>query len=148
MGRPFHGTVLRRLASFSRLIVFDKRGTGMSDRSPDDRAPLLEDRVNDIASLMDTVGSERAAIMGLSETGAVALLFAATYPERERKRWLPMARSRRGRRWSDLPVGPRPLAPLSASEVGHFAQVTSVTGRPARHRLPAPGRVSMIRLSR
>jgi pimeloyl-ACP methyl ester carboxylesterase len=80
MGRPFHGTVLRRLASFSRLIVFDKRGTGMSDRSPDDRAPLLEDRVADIASLMDTVGSERAAIMGLSETGAVALLFAATVP--------------------------------------------------------------------
>ena len=70
--------------SFSRLIVFDKRGTGMSDRPPDDRPALLEDRVNDIASLMDTVGSERAAIMGLSETGAVALLFAATYPERTR----------------------------------------------------------------
>jgi pimeloyl-ACP methyl ester carboxylesterase/class 3 adenylate cyclase len=73
---------LRRLASFSRLIVFDKRGTGMSDRPPDARAPLLEDRVADIATLMDTVGSERAAMMGLSETGAVALLFAATYPER------------------------------------------------------------------
>ncbi len=56
----------------------------MSDRPPDDRPGLLEDRVNDIASLMDTVGSERAAMMGLSETGAVALLFAATYPERTR----------------------------------------------------------------
>ena len=54
----------------------------MSDRSADEDAPLLEDRVNDIATLMDTVGSERAAMMGLSETGAVALLFAATYPER------------------------------------------------------------------
>jgi pimeloyl-ACP methyl ester carboxylesterase/class 3 adenylate cyclase len=74
----------RRLGSFSRLIVFDKRGTGMSDRPSDDRAPLLEDRVGDIASLMDTVGSERAALMGLSETSAVALLFAATYPERTR----------------------------------------------------------------
>ena len=75
---------LRRLASFSRLIVFDKRGTGMSDRVPDDRPALLEDRVSDIATLMDTVGSDRAAIVGLSETGAVALLFAATHPERTR----------------------------------------------------------------
>ncbi|MEX1124512.1 MAG: adenylate/guanylate cyclase domain-containing protein [Acidimicrobiia bacterium] len=79
---PHMARFLRRLASFSRLIVFDKRGTGMSDRPPNERAPLLEDRVSDIATLMDTVGSERAAIMGLSETGAVALLFAATYPER------------------------------------------------------------------
>jgi pimeloyl-ACP methyl ester carboxylesterase len=75
---------LRRLASFTRLIVFDKRGTGLSDRAPDERPGLLGERVNDIASLMDTVGSERAAIMGLSGTGAVALLFAATYPERTR----------------------------------------------------------------
>jgi pimeloyl-ACP methyl ester carboxylesterase/class 3 adenylate cyclase len=79
---PSMARFFRRLASFSRLIVFDKRGTGMSDRTPDDRPGLLEDRVRDIASLMDTVGSERAAIMGLSETGAVALLFAATHPER------------------------------------------------------------------
>jgi pimeloyl-ACP methyl ester carboxylesterase len=81
---PHMARFFRRLASFSRLIVFDKRGTGMSDRSVDENAPLLEDRVNDIATLMDTVGSERAAIMGLSETGAVALLLAATYPERTR----------------------------------------------------------------
>lgn len=81
---PAFARFLRRLASFSRLIVFDKRGTGMSDRAPDDRPALLEDRVNDIASLMDAVGSKRAAIMGISETGPVALLFAATYPERTR----------------------------------------------------------------
>ena len=81
---PSMARFLRRLASFSRLIVFDKRGTGMSDRVPDDRPALLEDRVSDIATLMDTVGSDRAAIVGLSETGAVALLFAATHPERTR----------------------------------------------------------------
>ncbi len=81
---PSMARFLRRLASFSRLIVFDKRGSGMSDPTPDERPGLLEDRVNDIATLMDTVGSERAAIMGLSETGAVALLFAATYPGRTR----------------------------------------------------------------
>ena len=79
---PSMARFFRRLASFARLIVFDKRGTGMSDRTPDDRPGLLEDRARDIATLMDTVGSERAAIMGLSETGAVALLFAATHPER------------------------------------------------------------------
>jgi pimeloyl-ACP methyl ester carboxylesterase/class 3 adenylate cyclase len=81
---PSLARFLRRLGSFSRLIVFDKRGTGLSDRAPDDRPGLLEDRVNDIASLMDTVGSDRAVIMGQSETGGVALLFAATYPERTR----------------------------------------------------------------
>ena len=81
---PHMARFYRRLASFSRLIVFDKRGTGMSDRPSDERPPLLEDRVGDIASLMDTVGSERAALMGLSETSAVALLFAATNPERTR----------------------------------------------------------------
>lgn len=81
---PSLARFLRRLGSFTRLIVFDKRGTGMSDRPADDRAPLLEDRVNDIATLMDAVGSERAVIMGQSETGGVALLFAATHPERTR----------------------------------------------------------------
>jgi pimeloyl-ACP methyl ester carboxylesterase len=79
---PPDGPVPSTAGLFSRLIVFDKRGTGMSDRSADEDAPLLEDRVKDIATLMDTLGSERAAMMGLSETGAVALLFAATYPER------------------------------------------------------------------
>jgi pimeloyl-ACP methyl ester carboxylesterase/class 3 adenylate cyclase len=81
---PHMARFFRRLASFCRLIVFDKRGTGMSDRPSDEHAPLLEDRVSDIVTLMDTVGSERAALMGLSETSAVAFLFAATYPERTR----------------------------------------------------------------
>ncbi|MDQ2933820.1 MAG: adenylate/guanylate cyclase domain-containing protein [Chloroflexota bacterium] len=81
---PSMARFLRRLASFTRLIVFDKRGTGLSDRAPDGQPGLLEDRVNDIAALMDAVGSKRAAIMGVSETGPVALLFAATHPERTR----------------------------------------------------------------
>ena len=79
---PALARFLRRLASFSRLIVFDKRGTGLSDRDPDDRAPLLEDRVNDIVAVMDAAGSSSAAIMGISETAAMSLLFAATHPER------------------------------------------------------------------
>jgi pimeloyl-ACP methyl ester carboxylesterase len=64
--------------------VFDKRGVGLSDRLSEDRPGLFEDRVQDILAVMDAVGSQRAAIMGQSETGAVALLFAATYPERTR----------------------------------------------------------------
>jgi class 3 adenylate cyclase/pimeloyl-ACP methyl ester carboxylesterase len=79
---PALARFLRRLASFSRLIVFDKRGTGLSDRIPSDRPALLEDRVGDIAAVMDAAGSTRAAIMGISETAAMALLFAATHPER------------------------------------------------------------------
>jgi pimeloyl-ACP methyl ester carboxylesterase len=69
-----------RLAEFSRLILFDKRGMGMSDRVPG--ATTLEDRMDDIRAIMDAVGSERATIMGESEGGPLALLFAAAHPER------------------------------------------------------------------
>ncbi len=72
--------VFERLASFSRLIVFDKRGTGLSDPVP---APAsLEERMDDVRAVMDAAGSERAAIIGMSEGGPMAALFAATYPER------------------------------------------------------------------
>jgi pimeloyl-ACP methyl ester carboxylesterase len=71
---------LSRLASFSRLILFDKRGTGLSDRSAG--IPDLETRMDDIRAVMDAVGSERAALLGASEGGPMTLLFAATYPGR------------------------------------------------------------------
>lgn len=71
-----------RLASFSRLILFDKRGTGMSDRLPMDRLPTLEERMDDVRAVMDAVGSERAALFGHSEGGSMSVLFAATHPER------------------------------------------------------------------
>ena len=72
----------RRLASFSRLILFDKRGTGLSDRVPLDDLPTLETRMDDMRAVMDAVGVERAAVLGHSEGGAMCALFAATYPER------------------------------------------------------------------
>jgi pimeloyl-ACP methyl ester carboxylesterase len=72
----------RRLASFSRLILFDKRGTGLSDRVPLDNLPTLETRMDDMRAVMDAVGVERAAVLGHSEGGAMCALFAATYPER------------------------------------------------------------------
>jgi len=72
--------LLTRLASFSRLILFDKRGTGLSDRVAD--MPSLEVRMDDVRAVMDAVGSERAALFGYSEGGAMCILFAATYPDR------------------------------------------------------------------
>ncbi len=77
---PRMARFLDRLASFARLIVLDKRGTGMSDPVPLDRLPNLEERMDDLRAVMDAVGSERAALMGASEAGALSLLFAATYP--------------------------------------------------------------------
>ena len=79
---PALARFLSRLAGFSRLIVFDKRGTGLSDRVPDDRLPSLEVRMDDARAVMDAVGSERAVVIGFSEGGPMAALFAATYPER------------------------------------------------------------------
>jgi len=71
---------LRRLASFSRLIVFDKRGTGLSDRVAE--LPTLEQRMDDVRAVMDAAGSARAALFGHSEGACMCILFAATYPER------------------------------------------------------------------
>jgi pimeloyl-ACP methyl ester carboxylesterase len=71
---------LRRLASFSRLIMFDKRGTGLSD--PVGSAPGFEERMDDIRAVMDAVGSERASLLGFSEGAALSALFAASHPER------------------------------------------------------------------
>jgi class 3 adenylate cyclase len=79
---PLLARFRRRLASFSRLILFDKRGTGMSDRVPDANLPTLEQRMDDVRAVMDAAGSERAALFGQSEGASMAILFAATYPER------------------------------------------------------------------
>src|SRR3954453_6412349 len=73
---------LRRLASFTRLILFDKRGTGMSDLVANDHLPTMEERMDDLRAVMDAVGSERAVVFGGSEGGIMSLLFAATYPQR------------------------------------------------------------------
>jgi pimeloyl-ACP methyl ester carboxylesterase len=71
---------VEELATFARLILFDKRGTGMSDRVGG--APTLETRMDDLRAVMDAAGSERAAVFGVSEGAPMSLMFAATYPER------------------------------------------------------------------
>lgn len=79
---PAFARFLLRLSSFSRLILFDKRGTGLSDRVPLSELPTLEQRMDDVRAVMDAAGSERAALCGVSEGGPMCSLFAATYPER------------------------------------------------------------------
>jgi pimeloyl-ACP methyl ester carboxylesterase len=79
---PTLAQFLNRLASFSRLIVFDKRGTGLSDRVPPAELPPLEERMDDLRAVMDAAGSERATIFGASEGGNLSALFAASHPER------------------------------------------------------------------
>jgi class 3 adenylate cyclase len=77
---PHRAAFNRRLASFCRLIMFDKRGTGMSDRAQG--IANLETRMDDVRAVMDAAGSERAALFGVSEGGPMSALFAASYPER------------------------------------------------------------------
>jgi pimeloyl-ACP methyl ester carboxylesterase/DNA-binding winged helix-turn-helix (wHTH) protein/class 3 adenylate cyclase len=72
---------LEKLASFSRLILFDKRGTGLSDRVPVNELPTLEQRMEDVHAVMNAVGSKRALLVGVSEGGPMCSLFAATYPD-------------------------------------------------------------------
>lgn len=100
--RPWNARFFRRLSSFSRLIRFDKRGSGMSDRVSE--VPSLEQRMDDVRAVMDAAGSERAALFGISEGGPMSVLFAATYPERTKA--LVMYGSYARRSWApDYPFG-------------------------------------------
>jgi DNA-binding winged helix-turn-helix (wHTH) protein/pimeloyl-ACP methyl ester carboxylesterase len=102
---PSFTRFLTRLASFSRLILFDKRGTGLSDAVALSELPTLEQRVTDVQAVMDAVGSERAALLGVSEGGPMCGLFAATAPERTEA--VVMIGSYAKRLWAeDYPWGP------------------------------------------
>ena len=78
---PGYRRFCEQLGSFSRLILFDKRGMGLSDRV---RVATLEERMDDVRAVMDAVGSSQAAVLGVSEGGPMSILFAATYPDRTR----------------------------------------------------------------
>ena len=92
-----------RLASFSRLILFDKRGTGLSDRVAD--MPGLEVRMDDVRAVMGAVGSDQATLFGTSEGGPMCALFSATYPARTSALIMHGSYPRRTRR-PDYPWGP------------------------------------------
>ena len=76
---PGYRSFCERLSSFARLILFDKRGMGLSDRV---RAGTLEERMDDVRAVMDAAGSDRAALIGVSEGGPLSMLFTAAHPER------------------------------------------------------------------
>ena len=97
---------LRRLASFSRLIVFDKRGIGLSDPVPASAMPTLEERMDDVRAVLDAAGSERAAVLAQGYGGPIAMLFAATHPERVAALVLYAPTVKAGVRTEDFPWGP------------------------------------------
>jgi class 3 adenylate cyclase len=98
---------LERLGSFCRVINFDKRGTGLSDRVPVDQLPTLEQRMDDVRAVMDAAACERAVLFGHSEGGPMCALFAAAYPQRTEG--LIVYGSFAVRRWQrDYPWAPTP----------------------------------------
>jgi pimeloyl-ACP methyl ester carboxylesterase/DNA-binding winged helix-turn-helix (wHTH) protein len=104
---PSFARFLRSLASFSRLILFDKRGTGLSDAVPISQLPTLEERMDDVRAVMHAAGSTRAVVMGVSEGGTMSSLFAATYPEHTAGIVIIGGYARRLRA-DDYPWGPTP----------------------------------------
>lgn len=110
---PLQSRFVRRLASFARVILFDRRGVGLSD--PVEGAPTLEQRMDDVRAVMDAAGSERAALLGMSEGSTMCMLFAATYPERTSALvlWGGMARSTAA---EDYPWAPEREAVEEAQE--------------------------------
>ncbi|MCR9202449.1 MAG: alpha/beta fold hydrolase [Planctomycetaceae bacterium] len=104
---PTFAAFLRRLASFSRVILFDKRGTGLSDKVPVNELPTLETRMDDVRAVMEAAGSKRAVLCGVSEGGPLCTLYAATYPQKTIA--IVMMGCYARRLWADdYPWGPRP----------------------------------------
>ena len=119
---PSYARFFQRLASFSRLIMFDKRGTGLSDRVSVTELPTLEQRMDDVRAVMDAVSSERAALLGFSEGGTMAALFAATYPQRTSALVLYGALARR----IDLRPTEEQLQPIFDAMERSWGQVTDI----------------------
>jgi pimeloyl-ACP methyl ester carboxylesterase len=135
---PEYAHFLRRLALFSRLILFDKRGTGLSDRVSNERLPTLEQRMDDVHAVLEAAGSERAVVFGASEGGNMSVLFAATYLS-ECARSCSPAPMRSG---YGAPIIPgRPLkssasARMSCSSASGLGRWTSPHSRQARSTIP------------
>lgn len=130
---PRVARVIQRLASFARLIRFDRRGTGLSDRPPG--IATLEQRIDDVRAVMDAVGSEKAALFGVSEGGPMSLLFAATYPERTSALVLYGSYARRA--WApDHPIG---ITELEMERV--LETLERDWGGPAATEIWAPGKL-------
>ncbi len=133
---PGFARFLRQLASFSRLILFDKRGTGLSDRVPLEALPTLEQRMDDVRAVMEAVGSERAVLMGVSEGGPMAAMFSATYPEKTLALVMVGTYARRLRD-SDYPWGP-----TKEERSEYIRQIHDEWGGPVGIEERAPSRIA------
>jgi class 3 adenylate cyclase/dienelactone hydrolase len=143
---PSTRVFLEELASFSRLIHFDKRGTGMSDRVAG--APSLETRMDDVRAVMDAVGCERAALVGWSEGVAMSALFAATYPERVWGLVLYGGKARQLRA-PDYPWGATEADALrEVAETGAVSDLAAVAEEIARSGMPTAGAEEVAALAR
>ncbi len=131
---PSFARFLTRLASFSRLILFDKRGTGLSDRVSD--LPTLEQRMDDVRAVMEAVGSTRAALLGVSEGGPLCSLFATTYPDRTLA--LVMIGTYAKRLWA----ADYPWAPTRAEREHFFEEIRHSWGGPVGIEARAPSKVN------
>jgi len=129
---PSFARFLHRLSKFSRLILLDKRGSGLSDRVPVDELPTLEQRMDDVRAVMDAVGSKRAALCGVSEGGAMAALFAATHPERTLSLVMIGSYAKRLRDHT------YPWGPTEAEREGFLEQIASEWGGPVGLEQRAP----------
>ncbi len=127
---PSFARFLTRLASFSRLILFDKRGTGLSDRVSD--LPTLEQRMDDVRAVLEAVGSKRAALLGVSEGGPLCSLFATTYPDRTLA--LVMIGTYAKRIWA----ADYPWAPTRAEREHFFEEIRHQWGGPVGIEARAP----------
>jgi class 3 adenylate cyclase/dienelactone hydrolase len=142
---PSTRAFLERLASFSRLIHFDKRGTGMSDRVVG--APTLETRMDDVRAVLDAVGSHRAALVGWSEGVAMSALFAATYPERA---WALVLYGGKARqlRAPDYPWGPTEAEALRAIAEDRASEPSALVEELARSGMPTASAAEVAALTR
>lgn len=129
---PLLATFLDRLAQFSRLILFDKRGTGLSDRVSD--LPTLEQRMDDVRAVLEAVGSTRAALLGVSEGGPLCSLFATTYPDRTLA--LVMIGTYAKRLWA----ADYPWAPTRAEREHFFEEIRHHWGGPVGIEARAPSK--------
>ena len=131
---PSFARFLRRLSEFARLILFDKRGTGLSDRVG--ALPTLEQRMDDVRAVMAAVGSRQAVLMGVSEGGPLCSLFATTYPQRTRA--LIMVGTYAKRTWSP----DYPWAPDAEARERFFDEIRTNWGGPVGIEARAPSRAA------
>jgi class 3 adenylate cyclase/predicted alpha/beta hydrolase len=120
---PSYARLLNRLASFGRLILFDKRGTGLSDRIVP--LPGLQERMDDVRAVMNAAGSERAALIGCTEGGAMCGLFAATYPDKTSALIMYGAYARR------MPASDYPWGPTVEERETFYREIVDQWGGPA-----------------